>query len=303
MKNLKVGIVIEFGQKYLPTKKHKIPRVRHLVTVRDIEFKKIDIKDFPIAFIVQDYFSVYEGDTWEEYLKNRETSNGDYRQMDIEIRTYGGKLYKARRFNYGAAIGTGFPDIDDAIKGVRYMGRRMSWYDHKEYTYISQDANFDRDKSIKLEDNLEQRICELQSKADQYIFSDGKIWEECDEPMYMVNTFGLGHNHGGTGMFIEEHYNSNIPAKNYFNALEREEAIRYANEVAARRGDTNDIGKFGKLNNIIVKIPEMVKANPKKDHADGGDEFLGMLESIVENSSTSAEAGFGVIAATLASIA
>ena len=43
----------------------------------------------------------------------------------------------------------------------------------------------------------------FQSVTDSYMFFQNKIWEECGEPRYVVNTFGLGHNHGGTGMFIE----------------------------------------------------------------------------------------------------
>ena len=223
--------------------------------------------------------------------------------MDVEIRTYNGKLYKARRFNYGSAIGTGFPEIDDAINGIRYAGKSMNWYDHKEYAYESTDTKFIDGTSIPQKSNLYERVAELQRKADRYIFSDGKIWEPCGEPMYVINTFGLGHNHGGTGMFIEEFYNGNIPSRNYFNALDRDKAIAYANAVATRRGDTNDVGKFGERENIIVKMPEMVRANPNVDHADGGDPFMESLESIIEGSDSIAEAGIGVIAATFAAIA
>ena len=300
---MNVGVTFVFGQKYLPTKRHRNTRVRHMVTCRDISFKTVDLKDFPVAFIVQDYFSVYEGKTWDEYMDNRNKSNGDYRMMDIEIRTYEGKLYKARRFNYGSAIGTSFCPIDDAINGVRYIGKSMNWYNHKEYSYESTDASYVEGVSIPVEDNLDERVAEMQAQADRYIFSDGKIWEECGEPMYVINTFGLGHNHGGTGMFIESFYNSNISAKNYFNALEREEAIAYANMVAAGRGDTNDVGKFGEHENIVVLMPEMVKHDPNVEHANGGDPFMESLEGIINGSESIAEAGIGVIAMTMAQMA
>lgn len=300
---LKAGITFVFGQAYLPTRRHRKARIRHMVTCRDISFKKVDINDFPVAFIVQDYFTVYEGNTWDEYMENRNSDNGNYRMMDIEIRTYEGKLYKARRFNYGSAIGTSFCPIDDAINGVRYIGKNMSWYDHGVYAYKSADATFDAGKSVIISDNLDERVAELQRQADRYIFSDGKIWEECGEPMYVVNTFGLGHNHGGTGMFIESFYNSNISAKNYFNALEREEAIAYANMVAAGRGDTNDVGKFGEHENIVVLMPEMVKHDPNVEHVNGGDPFMESLETIINGSDSIAEAGIGVIAMTMAQLA
>ena len=90
--------------------------------------------------------------------------------------------------------------------------------------------------------------------------------------MYVVNTFGLGHNHGGTGFFIEYHYNPNIPNINYFNALQRKEAIEYGKKVAAGRGDTDSIPGLGDHEIIEVLMPEMVKRNPQKDHG-GGNPF------------------------------
>lgn len=292
-----------YKQDYLPTKRHKIPRYRILESEIRVEIPEIkEGEKFPTAFVVHDYFSVYDGNTWDEYLKNRTENDhsGDYRMMDIEIRTYNGKLYQARRFNYGSAIGTGFCPVEDVVTDMRRFAKNTVSNDFRMPEY-SEREQFS-EKSIALLDDRENRISCIRKKADDFLIFNGKIWEECSEPMYVVMTFGLGHNHGGTGMFIEYDYNSNISAKNYFNALQRIEAIAYANMIAEKRGDTNDIGKFGKTEDITVLMPEMVSRNPIKDHPNCGDPFLEKLESIIEGSDDVLTAGIGVMAAAFLSL-
>lgn len=117
--------------------------------------------------------------------------------------------------------------------------------------------------------------------------------------MYVINTFGLGHNHGGTGFFIEYFYNDNIPAQNYFNALQREEAITYGKKVALGRGDDKSVDGMGDHDIIEVKMPEMVKRCPQKDHGDG-DPFLNELEGIISHSDSIGEAGLLTVLTTMA---
>lgn len=116
--------------------------------------------------------------------------------------------------------------------------------------------------------------------------------------MYCIVTFGLGHNHGGTGMFIDEFYNGNIPNTDYFNALDRDKTLQHADKVAAGRGDTNSVGTFAERCDIKVLLPEMVKRNPMKDHGTGND-FLNGLESIIRDADGAAEAGLLVMASAL----
>jgi hypothetical protein len=126
--------------------------------------------------------------------------------------------------------------------------------------------------------------------AKKYIIIDGVIYEETGEPRYVINTFGLGHNHGGTGLFVETYYNSNICKDAYFNALEREKAIKEADRIASRRGDTNDVGRFAESCNIEVLISGSVKCNPQIE-AGEGDPFINAINGITESTSSINEAG------------
>lgn len=112
----------------------------------------------------------------------------------------------------------------------------------------------------------------------------------CEEPRYVVQTFGLGHNHGGTSLFIAEYYNSNIGKDRYFNAMQREEAIAYGKYVAMRRGDTRDVDRIGQREWIDVMMPEMVKVNPNRQHGNG-DAFQNDMENLIEHSDSAFEAG------------
>lgn len=138
-------------------------------------------------------------------------------------------------------------------------------------------------------------VKKYRKEAERYILIDGYIWERAGEPRYVVNTFGLGHNHGGTALFVEEFYNSNIANTNYFSALDGDAAVAYANKVAERRGDTNDVGKFHKM--IEVLIPEAVTIRPLQEHGEG-DPFMNKINAITEAAPDSTTAGLLAIMAT-----
>lgn len=132
---------------------------------------------------------------------------------------------------------------------------------------------------------------------DFLVTTDGELYIQTNEPRYVVVTFGLGHNHGGTALLVGYHYGFNIESNNYFNANESDKAIAYAKEVAKRRGDTDSIRLIKK--NIEVFMPDMVKLNPQKNHPSGGNETLKMMEQIVESSDSTLEAGIMCIALSL----
>lgn len=111
-----------------------------------------------------------------------------------------------------------------------------------------------------------------------YILVDGELYGVTSEPRYVINTFGLGCNHGGTGMFVRYYYHPNIRKDNYFSALDGKEAVAYANKIAAGRGDTKDVGKFKEM--IVVHMPELVKVNPRRQHGNGN-KLLNEMEAVV----------------------
>lgn len=118
---------------------------------------------------------------------------------------------------------------------------------------------------------------------------DNIVYSVVGEPRYVLMTFGLGHNHGGTSLMIDNYYNSNISKNCYFNALERDKAIAETINTATRRGDDESIDRIGKSYNIEVLIPQAVHCKPQLEHGEG-DPFINSLNAITESSSTIGEA-------------
>ena len=80
---------------------------------------------------------------------------------------------------------------------------------------------------------------------------DGTPWAVAPEPRYVVMTFGLGHNHGGTSLFAETHDNGNVLASNYYRADQFEQARDAAIATATGRGDTRDVPRLTALTPMI----------------------------------------------------
>ncbi len=284
---MKIDVDYYYTQKFLPTKRHKKIRKRQIKDTISVSVTELTADVFPVVFIVHDMRSVQEGmASYEDYRSDK----CDFCMFSEEIRTYKGKLYKPVRITHGAAISTVFEDKSYVIHNLEWMARR-DWS-------VDDGNEFSENSVIKNENKKEVRQM-LRNAAKHYIYFDGKFWSVCGEPRYNITTFGLGHNHGGTGFFIEYEYNHNIPNDNYFSALQREEAIAYGKAVALARGDTESIDGMGDDSVIDVLMPEMVKVNPKRQCGTGG-EFMNVMESVIRNSSSQAEAGIMCIALAMA---
>lgn len=284
--NLKVDFTYE--EKYLRTSRCRKPLARTREGIYELAIKEFAKAECPIAAVVHDMKSVYEGATTTADFEG----NGEYKMFAEPYRVHNGKFYKFCRASYGAAISTAQTELKYVIADIKSDLYRYSLYEKE---------NLFSDKSVYISDNLSEIVDNMQARANKYISLDGELWKECGEPRYVVNTFGLGHNHGGTAMFIEEFYNSNISSKNYFNAVDRDKAITYAKETAIARGDTDSVKRIGKMENIEVLIPEFFKVDPEKEHGEGN-AFLNLLEDMVTSSNNATEAGILVTLATASEI-
>lgn len=144
-----------------------------------------------------------------------------------------------------------------------------------------------------------------QKQADEFLVvhsgAHTEVWMQMGEPMYEIGTFGLGHNHGGTVIFIANHYNDNLPKERYFTALEGNEAVEKAVEIARARGDTNSVELLRETDRIQVFMPELVRRNPSVEGGNG-DEFCRDVEKIVQATDSALEAGLLVLKRTVKSM-
>lgn len=260
---MKFDAKIKYEEKYLPTKRHRIPRVREVEETIPVEVREITKQAAPVAMVVTDYQSFLD-----------EKGKDQFGLRDSVYVAVEQQLYAEKRDMWGA-LDKGPYSIEEFLKDVTRAGDcNRSW----------------RGKS------RDDMLRSLNEFMDSHVLIDGVIYEQRGEPRYVVQTFGLGHNHGGTSMFITNYYNPNISKDCYFSALDRHKAIAYADKVATARGDTKDIGTFDRDINIKVYMPEIVRCNPQIEHGEGN-AFMNSLEELSQCSSSSLEAGLLIMSA------
>lgn len=261
---MRIDAKIEYYEPYLPTKRHRIPRYRKVVEDILIELPKIKKTDAVLAFIVEDYCS---------YLD--ENGKNKYGIVPFEYYAYQDKLYERKKDMRGA-LDKGNFEIERLVDTISDYGVHRIW--------CSNEKDHTREYVLKY-------LCEF---VGRFLIIDGNVYERVGEPRYVVMTFGLGHNHGGSAISIHGHYNENISKDRYFNALQRNEAFACLDEIAARRGDTESVGKGRELN-IHVMMPKLVHCNPQEEHGKGNS-LINDMESLIQGSNSSMEAGILVVA-------
>lgn len=98
---------------------------------------------------------------------------------------------------------------------------------------------------------------------------NGDVYVNTREPIFYVQTFGLGSNHGSTGVFIG-YPNSLIG----FNLKDYDSFIDYAVSVAINRRDTKSIDSISLLSKPVIHIPEVFVYNRKQAMINDGECFL-----------------------------
>ncbi len=255
MKYKILPITITYDEEYIPPRCRK-PRYRKAEKTYRARVRCITKADAPVAFILSDYHHRREGTT--------------------KIRLYKGKLYMLETWQ-------------------RYApGKPECPLDREFIGFGPETAKTLRLHNYNTCHGYEEQAAQLREEAARRLVIDGLVWIRCGEPVYEVMTFGLGHNHGGTGLFVQTSYNPNVSRDRYFNALQGDEAVAAMNVTARRRGDTESVGRYGKM--IEVLIPECVRCNPQKEHGDG-DPFHNTLNAITEGASSPMEAGLLAILA------
>lgn len=245
---MKLNVKFTYLEQFYPTSKCRKLRQRVVDSTVSVEIIEVAENRLPTAFIVQDYTSIYKTAKY----KSEDTV---FKLHNTEVKTYNGKLYKVCYHSSGAAISTVPLPISAILDDITGTARCCNSY----YTAADNNAEF-TNKSVSVSSNYAERCLQIKLIANKYIYCNGKFYKECGEPMYNTHTFGCGNNYS-VGFFIVYSYNENLSARCYFNALERDKALAFADSLRASFNEPID-----KKINIIVRMPEMVKRYPMKEH-------------------------------------
>jgi len=143
-----------------------------------------------------------------------------------KIYRYAGKLWAKRK-------------LDSYVKReYKKIKTPLEWLIYHNMHYTTYFAGRFSDKDTSRETVLKRAKDDLR----ELILVDGELYEQTIKPEYFILTFGLGHNHGGTGLFVE--YPARRDCGWHFPATKGKEAVALANKIAEKRGDTDDVGKF-----------------------------------------------------------
>lgn len=246
---MQIQVEYAYNEEYLPSKRHKKPRIRDAQGTMTVELQEITFSEAPIAFMVYERL----------------------RSHPKEFRWWKDRLWTPVLQKDGTTGVEEHYPINELINELK--------------TIVPYQFTIGKDV-------IEEKKRKF---AADHILIDGFVYECANEPRYVVMTFGLGHNHGGTSMFVEEWYNPNIGKDRYFNALEKEKAIAEAMRIATARGDTDDLSRIGTSCRIEVLMPEVVHCSPQNEHGDGNP-FLNKLYAISESSSSKDEAALLALA-------
>ena len=255
-KSVDIDVTFRYSEPYLPTPRCRKYRYRPAKDTTTYSIPLFQRKDAVLAF------RRIEGFCEHEHIK--------------EYYAYGGYLWTRRKGYCSGEMS--WATREDMEKHIQYKFTE-SIHDPKTYAIVS-----DHDECVAAIQNTQMgALMETE---------DGEFWamEEVGEPVYVVMTFGMGHNHDSTALSVQESYNSNIPYTRYFNALQKDEAVAEAKRIALARGDTNSIPRIpSRWDNIEVLAPELVKRNPAADYGGAGDKFTNRLEAMFEKSNSVAE--------------
>lgn len=159
-----------------------------------------------------------------------------------KIYLYNGKLWRLATIRNICAGGEDEYGYHTPLEALAY------WNEHGS-KYFKFD--FDRERGMKT--SKAAVIGQARADMNKYLLVDGELYVMTSVPFYTISTFGLGSNHGGTGLFVS--YDKWKHKE--FDALHGKEAVEKATKIALGRGDTDSVKNFHEM--IVVYIPELVK--------------------------------------------
>lgn len=227
---IKVEFTIKYYESYIPPRCRK-PRYNEVTESVFGVLREVAMTDVKLAFGIDwaDKFNIY---------------------------FYKGKLYKEYKLH--SSIIERYGDIkplDWYVNNIKkyssYYANTKDWKNYNIYDYSTYETREDIIKRIKKD-------------LSNLLVIDGVLYEECGYPFYDIRTFGLGSNHGGTGMCVSyTYFPKQIKIKKWeYSPYKVEDAIAKANVVAFNRGDTEYVGLFRQ--SIFCHLPELEKKYSKR---------------------------------------
>lgn len=253
---MKIKILFSYVENVVPPRCRNPRPVRYHDGEIELEVPEVTCSEAPVAI---------------RATYNRDSSEVPY---ELEYRWWGNRLWTNVQCYRGELR------FDNETKDVS----KYAMYSHT-IDLRSEDRLENRDFGIYLsivENSKAQAIEHLSEWAKHELIIDGIRYQPCGEPHYVVMTFGLGRNHGGTACMIDANYDQTECSSHIFSLLERDKAIFKATQVATLREDTRSLPIRPHGPDWEILMPEAIQIKPLEKRVR---RFIGHIRTDKEGSS------------------
>jgi hypothetical protein len=221
MKFVRITTTVGAKQEFLPTKRHKKTRERHIKEALEILVKKANIEEAPIAFLAKNKL-----------------------QKEAEVyRYFENELYIKRKVfheKYQETNADALPDIL-SLNAEGYF-----------------DPEFREGESIITWSDIEERKESARQHAEKYLIIDDIVWIKSGEPVYKVEPHMYGWKSHLSFKIGESR--EKMLEQNEFTAAQRKEAIEYAQGIVENYNiDSIEADEDVQQQFIEVLIPEAIQ--------------------------------------------
>ena len=278
---MKVKILFSYSTQVVPPRCRNARSVLHHDGALEVEIVELTSQEAPVALRVKTENSVLADGAWAPVA-----ISVDYRWFDKSLWT------NCQMFGCSRSSHTSGREDWDYVRPAKVVDLRAP--------YGSRVEDYRLHLRIDASNSKEEIEQYLANWASGWFILKGKagMWSPAGEPRYVVMTFGLGRNHGGTALMLDSHYNSNIHKDRYFSALHLKEARASATATAKGRGDTDNL-PIKPHGRIQVLIAEAIQCVPS-EQAGEGDPFINQVEDIVSAVGHPTIAAFAVMGLAMA---
>jgi hypothetical protein len=261
MKPFSILAEVETTTTFLPSKRHSVPRYSQTKIKTRFNVTRVHINDTQLVYRISDHESLYKNATKTEDFR---TGNGVYKRLVTPIRMFNGRFFKPFKYYYGSAVSDKWFSLDDFQKyilidiyyEVNRVNEQFLRHNLHKGNCLQRKLGVNlKDPNIQiLQSSDDDVLKKAQAECDQYIIIGNHVWQQVEQPIYSYTTFGLGHNHGGTGFFVSFIDPKNIPEGNkkfYFMPEQLQTALDTVIKVAQNRGDTESVESIKKCHPTI----------------------------------------------------
>lgn len=261
MKPFSILAEVETTTTFLPSKRHSVPRYSQTKIKTRFNVTRVHINDTQLVYRISDHESLYKNATKTEDFR---TGNGVYKRLVTPIRMFNGRFFKPFKYYYGTAISDKWFTLADFQKDllidiyyeVNRVNEQFLHHNLHKGNCLQRKLGVNlKDPNIQiLQSSDDDVLKKAQEECDQYIIIGNHVWQQVEQPIYSYTTFGLGHNHGGTGFFVSFIDPKNIPECNkkfYFMPEQLQTALDTVIKVAQNRGDTESVESIKKCHPTI----------------------------------------------------